>query len=194
MFDRFTDHARKTMGLSHQEAQRYHHDYIGPEHFLLGLLLVGDSAGVEVLGELDVDTDQLGSLVESRMTQATIFVTMGQLPFTPRAKKVLELALEEASNLGHNYIGSEHLLLGLIRERHSIAAAALAECGVELVPARDAILEVLARSDEDPDTESAAPTTLPPMRSGDPLKDEVARARERIGALEERVKRLEGPA
>ncbi|HEY7515471.1 MAG TPA: Clp protease N-terminal domain-containing protein, partial [Vicinamibacteria bacterium] len=116
MFDRFTDRARKVVGWSRQEAQRFQHDYIGTEHILLGLIREGGGVAADVLRNLSVDPLRVREEVEKRMKAGTASVTMGQLPFTPRAKRVLELSLEEARDLGHNYIGTEHLLLGLIRE------------------------------------------------------------------------------
>ena len=116
MFDRFTDRARRVMGLARQEAQRFNHEYIGTEHILLGLIQEGSGVAANVLRNLDIDLDKIRREVEKIVQSGPSMVTMGQLPFTPRAKKVLELSVEEASNLGHNYIGTEHLLLGLIRE------------------------------------------------------------------------------
>ena len=147
MFDRFTDRARKIMGLSRQEAQRCSHDYIGTEHFLLGLLLEGSGVACDALVNVDADPKQIRAEVERRMTHGTARVTMGQLPFTPRAKHVLELAYEEASNLGYNYIGSEHLLLGMIREREGLAAQALRAARVEYDEVREEIVELLGSPD-----------------------------------------------
>ncbi|MGQ0614234.1 MAG: ATP-dependent Clp protease ATP-binding subunit, partial [Planctomycetaceae bacterium] len=143
MFDRFTDRARKVMGLARQEAQRFNHDYIGTEHILLGLIQEGSGVASDVLKNLDVDLKKIRQEVEKLVSHGTTMVTMGQLPFTPRAKKVLELALEEASNLGHNYIGTEHLLLGLIKENEGIAARVLLNLGVKLEEVREEILEFL---------------------------------------------------
>ncbi|MCZ6574014.1 MAG: NDP-hexose 4-ketoreductase, partial [Planctomycetota bacterium] len=143
MFDRFTDRARKVMGLARQEAQRFNHDYIGTEHILLGLIQEGSGVAADVLKNLDVDLKRIRQEVEKLVSHGTTMVTMGQLPFTPRAKKVLELALEEASNLGHNYIGTEHLLLGLIREQEGIAAQVLQNIKVRLEDVREEVLELL---------------------------------------------------
>ena len=132
MFDRFTDRARKVMGLARQEAQRLGHDYIGTEHVLLGLIQEGNGVASDVLKSLDIDLKKIRQEVEKLVSPGNTMVTMGQLPFTPRAKKVLELALEEAQNLGHNYIGTEHLLLGLIRENEGIAAQVLMNLNVKL--------------------------------------------------------------
>ncbi|MDJ0975228.1 MAG: ATP-dependent Clp protease ATP-binding subunit [Planctomycetota bacterium] len=152
MFDRFTDRARKVMGLARQEAQRFNHDYIGTEHILLGLVQEGSGVAASVLKNLDIDLKKIRQEVEKLVSNGTSMVTMGQLPFTPRAKKVLELSLEEASNLGHTYIGTEHLLLGLIRENEGIAAQVLRNLKVRLEDVRDEVLELLGADPSDPDT------------------------------------------
>ncbi|MCK6460456.1 MAG: hypothetical protein L6Q95_11245, partial [Planctomycetes bacterium] len=143
MFDRFTDRARKVLGLSRQEAQRFNHDYIGVEHVLLGLVAEGGGTAAGVLKSLDIDPKRIRREVERHMSHGTTMVTMGQLPFTPRARRMLELALEEASGLGHDYIGTEHLLLGLIREGDGIAAQALHRLGLSLEEARHGVQELL---------------------------------------------------
>jgi ATP-dependent Clp protease ATP-binding subunit ClpC len=143
MFDRFTDRARKVMGLARQEAQRFNHDYIGTEHVLLGLVQEGSGVAATVLKNLDIDLKKIRQEVEKLVSTGTTMVTMGQLPFTPRAKKVLELSLEEASNLGHTYIGTEHLLLGLIRESEGIAAQVLRNLKVKVEDVREEVLELL---------------------------------------------------
>jgi ATP-dependent Clp protease ATP-binding subunit ClpC len=151
MFDRFTDRARKVMGLARQEAQRFNHDYIGTEHILLGLVQEGSGVAASVLKNLDIDLKKIRHEVEKLVSSGTTMVTMGQLPFTPRAKKVLELSLEEASNLGHTYIGTEHLLLGLIRENEGIAAQVLRNLKVKLEDVRDEVLELLGADPQEPD-------------------------------------------
>ena len=143
MFDRFTERARKVMSLARQEAQRFNHDYIGTEHILLGLVQEGSGVAAHVLKNLEVEPKKIRLEVEKIVKNGTNMVTMGQLPFTPRAKKVLELALEEAQNLGHNYIGTEHLLLGLIRENEGIAAQVLLNLGTKLEEVREEVLELL---------------------------------------------------
>ena len=149
MFDRFTDRARKVMGLARQEAQRFNHDYIGTEHILLGLIQEGNGVAADVLKSLDVDLKKIRQDVEKLVSHGTMMVTLGQLPFTPRGKKVLELALEEARSLGHNYIGTEHLLLGLIREQAGIAAKVLKNLNVSLGDVREEVVELLgAEPDE----------------------------------------------
>ncbi len=152
MFDRFTDRAKKVMTLARQEATRFNHEYIGTEHILLGLVQEGSGVAATVLRNLGVDLDKIRQEVENMVKQGPPTTTMGQLPFTPRAKKVLELSMEEASSLGHNYVGTEHLLLGLIRENEGIAAQVLMNLGVKLDSVREEVLEFLGAdpsSDED---------------------------------------------
>jgi ATP-dependent Clp protease ATP-binding subunit ClpA len=132
MFDRLTDRARKVLGLSRQECQRFHHDYIGTEHILLALLLEGSGVAADVLKNLDVDPRKIRKEVERLITPGASATTMGQIPFTSSARKVLELALEESNNLGHDYIGTEHLFLGLIREEKGIAAQVLRKLNIRL--------------------------------------------------------------
>jgi len=122
MFERFTDRARKVMALANQEAQRFNHEYIGTEHILLGLVKEGSGVGANVLKNLDVDLRKVRLEVEKLVKSGPDMVTMGKLPQTPRAKKVIEYAIEEARNLNHNYVGTEHLLLGLLREHDGVAA------------------------------------------------------------------------
>jgi len=143
MFDRFTDRARKVMNLAKQEAQRLNHEYIGTEHILLGLIQEGSGVAASVLKNLGIDMKKIRSEIEKIVKGSPTMVTMGSLPFTPRAKKVLELSLEEASQLGHNYIGTEHLLLGLIKENEGIAARVLTNLGVKLEEVREEVLEFL---------------------------------------------------
>jgi ATP-dependent Clp protease ATP-binding subunit ClpC len=143
MFDRFTDRARKVMGLAKNEAQRLNHEYIGTEHILLGLVHEGSGVAANVLRNMGVDLKKIRQELEKVVKGSATLVSMGQLPFTPRAKKVLELSLEEASQLGHNYIGTEHLLLGLIKESEGIAARVLMNLGVKLDDVREEVLEFL---------------------------------------------------
>ncbi len=183
MFDRFTDRARKVMGLSRQECQRFNHDCIGTEHILLGLIQEGGGVAADVLKNLDVDPRRLRAEVERLMTFGTAPVTMGQIPFTPRAKKVLELALEEARNLGHNYIGTEHLLLGLIREEKGFAAEALRTLDVGLEAAREEVAKVFGAEGPAPEVaagpEVSGPLTDRARRVMRIAGDEAARFRHR---------------
>jgi ATP-dependent Clp protease ATP-binding subunit ClpC len=172
MFDRFTDRARRVMGLARQEAQRFNHEYIGTEHILLGLIQEGSGVAANVLRNLDIDLDKIRREVEKIVQSGPSMVTMGQLPFTPRAKKVLELAVEEASNLGHNYIGTEHLLLGLIRENEGVAAQVLLNLGLKLEDVREEVLELLGA---DMPTESSSPEQKKGGKSKTPALDAFGR-------------------
>ena len=143
MFERFTDRARKVMALANQEAQRFNHEYIGTEHILLGLVKEGSGVGANVLKNLDVDIKKLRLEVEKLVKSGPDMVTMGKLPHTPRAKKVIECAIEEARSLNHNYIGTEHLLLGLLRETEGVAAQVLMSMGLKLEDIRREVLNIL---------------------------------------------------
>ncbi len=143
MFERFTDRARKVMALANQEAQRLNHEYIGTEHILLGLVKEGSGVGATVLKQLDVDLRKVRLEVEKLVKSGPDMVTMGRLPQTPRAKKVIEYAIEEARSLGHNYVGTEHLLLGLLREQDGVAAQVLVNLGLKLEDVRDEVLNLL---------------------------------------------------
>ncbi|MBM3973008.1 MAG: ATP-dependent Clp protease ATP-binding subunit [Planctomycetes bacterium] len=147
MFDRFTDRAKKVMSFARQEAMKFNHEYIGTEHILLGLVQEGSGVAANVLKNMTIDLEKIRHEVEKIVKTGPSMVTMGQLPFTPRAKKVLELSLEEASQLSHNYIGTEHLLLGLIRENEGIAAQVLMNLGVKLDEVREEVLEFLGASE-----------------------------------------------
>jgi len=188
VFDRFTDRARKLMGLARQEAQRFNHDYIGTEHMLLGLVREGSGVGSDILKNLDVDLKKVRQEVEKLVTHGTTMVIAAQLPFTPDGKKVLEFALNEASMFGHNYIGTEHLLLGLIRARKGIAAKVLRNLKVRLKGVREEALELLGAEVETPSDSSRGGSVVDEVV--DEVIQEVAMI-ERILDLEERVRRLE---
>ncbi len=143
MFERFTDRARKVMALANQEAQRFNHEYIGTEHILLGLVKEGSGVGANVLKNLDVDLRKVRLEVEKLVKSGPDMVTMGKLPQTPRAKKVIEYAIEEARSLNHNYVGTEHLLLGLLREQDGVAAQVLMNLGLKLEDVREEVLNLL---------------------------------------------------
>jgi ATP-dependent Clp protease ATP-binding subunit ClpC len=146
MFERFT--ARKVMALANQEAQRFNHEYIGTEHILLGLVKEGSGVGANVLKNLDVDLRKVRLEVEKLVRAGPEMVTMGKLPQTPRAKKVIEYAIEEARNLNHNYVGTEHLLLGLLREHDGVAAQVLMNLGLKLEEVREEVLNLLGAGAE----------------------------------------------
>jgi len=137
MYERFTDRARKVMQLANQEAQRFNHEYIGTEHILLGLVKEGSGVAANVLKNLDIDLRKIRLEVEKIVQSGPDMVTMGKLPQTPRAKKVIDYSIEEARNLNHNYVGTEHLLLGLLREQEGVAAQVLMNLGLKLDDVRD---------------------------------------------------------
>src|SRR4051812_26109308 len=143
MFERFTDRARKVMQLANQEAQRFNHEYVGTEHVLLGLVKEGSGVAANVLKNLDVNLRKIRVEVEKIVQSGPDMVTMGKLPQTPRAKKVIEYAIEEARNLNHNYVGTEHLLLGLLREQEGVAAQVLMNLNLKLEEVREEVLNLL---------------------------------------------------
>jgi len=157
MFERFTDRARKVMALANQEAQRFNHEYIGTEHILLGLVKEGSGVGANVLKNLDVDLRKVRLEVEKLVKRGPDMVTMGKLPQTPRAKKVIEYAIEEARSLNHNYVGTEHLLLGLLREQEGVAAQVLMNLGLRLEDVREEVLNLLGAGIEGEETPTAGP-------------------------------------
>src|SRR6266851_4631866 len=150
MYERFTDRARKVMQLANQEAQRFNHEYIGTEHILLGLVKEGSGVAANVLKNLDVDLRKIRLEVEKIVQTGSggDMVTMGKLPHTPRAKKVIEYSIEEARNLNHNYVGTEHLLLGLLREQEGVAAQVLMNLGMKLEDVREEVLNLLGHNME----------------------------------------------
>ena len=146
MYERFTDRARKVMQLANQEAQRFNHEYIGTEHILLGLVKEGSGVAANVLKNLDIDLRKIRLEVEKIVQSGPDMVTMGKLPQTPRAKKVIEYSIEEARNLNHNYVGTEHLLLGLLREQEGVAAQVLMNLGLKLEEVREEVLNLLGHN------------------------------------------------
>ncbi len=148
MYERFTDRARKVMQLANQEAQRFNHEYIGTEHILLGLIKEGSGVAANVLKNLEVDLRKIRLEVEKLVQSGPDMVTMGKLPQTPRAKKVIEYSMEEARNLGHNYVGTEHILLGLLREQEGVAAQVLMNLGLKLEEVREEVLSLLGHGME----------------------------------------------
>ena len=143
MHDKFTERVRKVMYLAREEAARLQHDYIGTEHLLLGVIREGEGIAATVLNNLGLDLDAIRQAVESMVASTGGTLTIGEIPFTPRAKRVLELSVDEARQLGHNYVGTEHLLLGLIREGEGVAARVLLELGVDRKKVREETLKLL---------------------------------------------------
>src|SRR5881397_736104 len=160
MYERFTDRARKVMQLANQEAQRFNHEYVGTEHVLLGLIKEGSGVAATVLRNMDVDLRKIRNEIEKIVQAGPEMVTMGKLPQTPRAKKVIEYAIEEARNLNHNYVGTEHLLLGLLREHDGVAAQVLRNLGLKLEEVREEVLNLLGASNEGGEAEGGGGGTM----------------------------------
>ncbi len=144
-FDKFTERSRKVLSLAQEEAQRLKHNYIGTEHLLLGLVREGEGVAAKVLSNLGVDLKEARDTVEAIIGRGHR-VIRGEIGLTPRAKKVIELAVDEARRLNHHYIGTEHLLLGLVREGEGIAAGALESLGVDLKKVRAETMRILGKS------------------------------------------------
>ena len=157
MFERFTDRARRVVVLAQSEARLLLHNYIGTEHILLGLIHEGEGVAANALESLGVSQEAVRQQVEEIIGQGQTPPT-GHIPFTPRAKKVLELSLREAIQLGHNYIGTEHILLGLIREGEGVAAQVLVKLGAGLDRVRHQVIQLLSGYTGDP---AASPTRSP---------------------------------
>ncbi len=142
MFERFTDRARRVVVLAQEEARMLNHNYIGTEHLLLGLVHEGEGVAAKVLESLGISLGAVRQQVEEIIGQGQQ-APAGHFPFTPRAKKVIELAQREANDLGHNYIGTEHLLLGLVREGEGVAAQVLVKLGADLAGVRQQVVHLL---------------------------------------------------
>ncbi|NQT22768.1 MAG: ATP-dependent Clp protease ATP-binding subunit [Candidatus Omnitrophica bacterium] len=146
MFNRFTERARKVILLAKEEAKRFNHDYIGTEHILLGLVREGEGVAAAVLASMGLSPGKIRIEVEKFVQPGPSTIIQGDIPFTPKAKKVIELAMDEARNLGHNYIGTEHLLLGLIREGEGVASQVLMSLGLDLDRVRMEVMNLLGSS------------------------------------------------
>lgn len=184
MFDRFTDRAKRVMNLACDQARRLNHEYIGTEHILLGIVEEGSGIAANALKNLDIDLKRIREEVEKVAKIGPSMVTIVQLPFTPGSKKVLELALEESSNLGHTYIGTEHLLLGLIREHDGRAAKVLQGFGLKLDTVREEILNFLgAAPPVSEDEDQSAETLCSPGIIGEVVEVEVDSSERHPGAI-----------
>ena len=143
MFNRFTERARKVILLAKEEAKRFNHDYIGTEHILLGLIREGEGVAAVVLQKMGLSLQQIRLEIEKIVKPGTSTAVLGDIPFTPKAKKAIELSGEEARALGHNYIGTEHILLGLIKEGEGVASQVLLNLGLDLDKVRQEIADLL---------------------------------------------------
>jgi ATP-dependent Clp protease ATP-binding subunit ClpC len=184
MFERFTDRARRVVVLAQHEARTLGHDYISTEHLLLGLIDEGQGVAITALTSMGINLDEMRQAVlDSIGRGAKPLAESGHIPFTPRAKKVLELSLREANQLGHNYIGTEHILLGLIREGGG-AAQLLAGAGVDHDRARQQVIELLFGH-----REAGSVTTSPPAAPvADELMGRLASIATRLTAIEQRLR------
>lgn len=144
MFERFTDRARRVIVLAQEEARALCHNYIGTEHLLLGVIAEGEGVGAQALAAQAIPSELIRSQVEEITPKGDAQPPEGHIPFTPRAKKVCELSLREALQLGHNYIGTEHVLLGLIREGEGVACQVLVKLGAELTLVRKTVIAILS--------------------------------------------------
>jgi ATP-dependent Clp protease ATP-binding subunit ClpC len=176
MYDRFTDRAKKVMQLANQEAQRFNHEFIGTEHILLGLVKEGFGAAANALKNLGVDLPKVRLEVEKIVQKRAERITAGSLPLTPRAKQMLEYSIEAARNLNQNYVGTEHLLLGILRESDTVAAQVLLNLGLNLVQVREELLKLLEQKLQH-GTRGATTPAPGAQLMGSPVSDRVARRR-----------------
>ena len=186
MFERFTDRARRVVVLAQEEARMLNHNYIGTEHILLGLIHEGEGVAAKALESLGISLEAVRQQVEEIIGQGQQ-APSGHIPFTPRAKKVLELSLREAQQLGHNYIGTEHILLGLIREGDGVAAQVLVRLGASLGPVRQQVIELLQayQGQAQAAKATAAPAPIPS------LERQLARLVSRMKGIESRLSAIE---
>ena len=181
MFERFTDRARRVVVLAQEEARMLQHNYIGTEHLLLGLIHEGEGVAAKALESLGIGLEAVRQQVEEIIGRGQ-HASSGHIPFTPRAKKVLELALRESIQLGHNYIGTEHILLGLIREGDGVAAQVLVRLGADLNRTRQQVIEVLHGHGHF----GAEVIRVGP--GGETLADRLASIATRLSAIERRLR------
>jgi Clp amino terminal domain, pathogenicity island component len=187
MFERFTDRARNAVRFAQEEARLHSHAHVGTEHILLGLIREGQGVGARALETLGVPLDEVRARVLEIVPPGAEEAPSGHIPFTPRSKKVLELSLREALQLGHNYIGTEHLLLGLVRERDGVAAQVLAERGAALDAVRQEVVRQLALVGGD--RIAAGPSKEGLMGDIEALYDEIARLSGEVARLTELLRR-----
>jgi Clp amino terminal domain, pathogenicity island component/UvrB/uvrC motif len=181
MFERFTDRARRVLVLAQEEARMLNHNYIGTEHFLLGLIHEGEGVAAKALESLGISLDAVRQQVEEIIGQGEE-ISSGHIPFTPRAKKVLELSRREMSQLGHNYIGTEHILLGLIREGDGVAAQVLVTLGADLNRVRQQVIQLL---------HGYQPKKPAPARSAGPENTLLSAVQAHLEAVEQRLAAIE---
>ncbi|MFM2357309.1 MAG: hypothetical protein RJA61_46 [Candidatus Parcubacteria bacterium] len=166
MFERFTDRARKVMALANQEATRLNHDFIDTEHILLGLVKEGSGNGANTLKNLDLDLRKIRLEVEKKISAGSTPTLPGKLPQNPKAKSVIVHAIEESRNFGHNYVGTEHILLGLLLETEGIAGIVLAGLGLTIEAVREEVLNFLKEQDADSSDQTKLGQIHPPLLQG----------------------------
>jgi ATP-dependent Clp protease ATP-binding subunit ClpC len=181
MFQRFTDRARRVVVLAQHEARTLDHDYIGTEHILLGLIDEGRGVAATALTSMGISLEEMRQAVQDSIGRGAQPPESGHIPFTPQAKKVLELSLRESMQLGHEYIGTEHILLALIREGGG-AAQLLVRAGVDLDRARQQVVELLYGHRE------AGPAAAPPPAAADDITGRLISIVRRLDAIERRLK------
>lgn len=175
MSTRFTERAQRVILIAQEEAKRLNHDYVGTEHILLGLIALGEGVAAQVLANLGIDLRRVRAEIEKIVGTGDNMMLLGEIPFTPRAKKVLEYAVEEAQHMGHSYIGTEHILLGLIREEEGVAARVLENLGLKLDVVREEVLNLLGEGEPQKAQGHAHPQTASRGKSKTPTLDEYAR-------------------
>ena len=190
----FTERVRKVLSMARQEAIRLQHDYVGTEHILLGLIREGEGVAARVLGNLDVELDAVNGRVEDAVRRGNATIALGELPYTNPAKKVLEFAMAEARQLNHSYVGTEHLLLGLLRERKGIAAQVLNALGVTLADARSETQKVIGSDVASSGPAGAASGSGAPSSSGSPGSSSRGDAKSKTPALDHFCRDLTGLA
>ena len=184
MFERFTERARRVVVFAQEEARDLNHDYIGTEHLLLGLMRDADSVAARALQGLDIGQDAVREQVTEIIGRGQRSPS-GHIPFTPRAKKVLELSLREALQLNHNYIGTEHILLGLVGEGEGVAAQVLIKLGGSLSRVRDKVIELA------PPGTGEGPELSIPLRRGARIHGPLDEVIQRLEAMDERLAAIE---
>ena len=194
MFERFTDRARRVIVLAQEEARMLNHNYIGTEHILLALLHEGEGVAAQALESLGISLDAMRQAVEDVIGRGTL-APSGHIPFTPRSKKVLELSLREALSLGSDYIGTEHILLALLREGDGVAAQVLVGAGVDFNRARQRTINLLHRRREE--DAPSPPVSVPSLAvsappPADELESRLASFAARLNAIELRLRESGG--
>jgi ATP-dependent Clp protease ATP-binding subunit ClpA len=177
-FDRFNDRAKRVLALAQDEAIRFNHNYIGTEHLLLGLVREGEGVAARVLDSLGIELSEVRKAVEFTIGRGDTTTSPSEITLSPRTKKVIELAVDEARKLGHSHVGTEHLLLGLVREGEGIASGVLESLGVSLEKVRHQVIATLGRAHPEPATAQAPQATTPFERLDDRSKRALAFAQD----------------